>query len=409
LIQNKGTPPQNLSTETAKSGDSRSPLSKKKHGVTVVQKDGDISQGFGDMEQLHNHNQKFRSLPPQMDYSLEPAYQRMNEFQQHLEVYPNSVHCQQCKNHPFGFPNAHELSQHQNLYHGAFRKHYICVEPVNGTHADYPLMTPLSECKSCNSQKEYETSYDAKAHLCGAHFRPRKVGMAKEEKMRVERQERNAQYWVPMDELRRWVREILVVDDEDEELESKSHVTVNGNTNEHFLEDEPFKPIQTSSTSSRESSKYMKYFDFAAAAISDIDSSSADMHVASTCSQAFNPEIDSFPMMDVSVAHDNIFETCGALSMQQEFGMDTTTFQENYHLNSAFPEQMATGVLVDLPEAYPWSLDNDAWNGTRESVTGRLEPTGVEAYGHNYLQDFSSALSFPVDDRYLNSVNSRSS
>jgi hypothetical protein len=155
----------------------------------------------------------------------------------------------------------------------------------------------------------------------------------------------------------------------------------------------------------------MKYFDFAAAAISDVDSSSMDMQAAPTETKALNEgELDN-PLTLETMTSQQILEAYKGL-----LPPNGSTFHESFHPNMAFPEQTAADALMDFSqEVYPCWPDNESFTGTQESVAGYLQPTELEAYspqepfGRIYQPDLSSGLSFEVGDAYLNCFNSRSS
>lgn len=113
------------------------------------------------------------------------------------------IQCPHCSLYPDGFRGEHELRRHVDSKHTAVKKVWICVDVS-------PNQTFLTSCKQCRNKKQYGAYYNAAAHLRRAHFHPRKRGR----KSRNDSEKRGGKGGgndPPMDELKKWMKEIEVV------------------------------------------------------------------------------------------------------------------------------------------------------------------------------------------------------
>lgn len=111
---------------------------------------------------------------------------------------------------PAGFRGEHELRRHWDREHAHTRKVWICIEPT--TRTDWWPAKPLSSCKQCKQQKQYNVYYNAAAHLRRAHFCPRKRGRKAKGEERESRAGKAGGDWPPIDWLKAhgWLKEIEV-------------------------------------------------------------------------------------------------------------------------------------------------------------------------------------------------------
>ncbi|KAK7949278.1 uncharacterized protein PG986_010164 [Apiospora aurea] len=145
------------------------------------------------------------------------------------------VFCHDCAEHPEGFRGDHELRRHRDAKHpqqGVVKK-WICVDPHSvGLPIGVPVVNPLDKCKACTSKKKYGAYYNAAAHLRRTHFKE-KPSRAKNKTgggPRSDEEKRGGKGggdWPPMPELKNWMKEIYVRQDEldteeDEEVDDEA-------------------------------------------------------------------------------------------------------------------------------------------------------------------------------------------
>lgn len=114
---------------------------------------------------------------------------------------------------PAGFRGEHELRRHWDRKHATTRKVWICVQP--STRTEWWPAKPMSICKQCKQQKQYNVYYNAAAHLRRAHFCPRKRGRKAKGEERESRAGKAGGDWPPIDWLKAhgWLKEIEVSSD----------------------------------------------------------------------------------------------------------------------------------------------------------------------------------------------------
>jgi hypothetical protein len=104
------------------------------------------------------------------------------------------------------------LRRHFERAHAQCRRVWICVDPNNSTKEGWRPARPLTICKQCKQQKQYNVYYNAAAHLRRAHFCPRKRGRKARGEERESRAGKAGGDWPPIDWLKAngWLKEIEV-------------------------------------------------------------------------------------------------------------------------------------------------------------------------------------------------------
>jgi hypothetical protein len=123
------------------------------------------------------------------------------------------VVCALCPDYLEGFRGQHELGRHYDRCHKEEVRKWVCVDPADSViNPHYRPLNPLSKCKACSAQKKYGAYYNAAAHLRRAHFRPKQRGRGKAAKVEEKSEKRGGKgggYWPPMNELKRWMKEVF--------------------------------------------------------------------------------------------------------------------------------------------------------------------------------------------------------
>ncbi|KAI0545378.1 hypothetical protein F4679DRAFT_479413 [Xylaria curta] len=130
------------------------------------------------------------------------------------------VFCDQCNEHKEGFRGEHELRRHKDAKHQTHVKKFICVDPQElGLPVNVQVVNPLSKCKACKAQKKYGAYYNAAAHLRRTHFKE-KPSRSKNKNSGAnggeddKRGGKGGGDWPSMHELKNWMQEIYVRQDE---------------------------------------------------------------------------------------------------------------------------------------------------------------------------------------------------
>ncbi|KAI1750397.1 hypothetical protein F4782DRAFT_249834 [Xylaria castorea] len=130
------------------------------------------------------------------------------------------VFCDLCDEHREGFRGEHELRRHKDAKHQTHVKKFICVDPQeHGLPVNVQVVNPLSKCKACKAQKKYGAYYNAAAHLRRTHFKE-KPSRSKNKNSGAnggdddKRGGKGGGDWPSMHELKNWMREIHVRQDE---------------------------------------------------------------------------------------------------------------------------------------------------------------------------------------------------
>ncbi|KAI0413001.1 hypothetical protein F5X98DRAFT_302029 [Xylaria grammica] len=130
------------------------------------------------------------------------------------------VFCELCDEHKDGFRGEHELRRHKDAKHQTLVKKFICVDPQEmGLPVNVQVVNPLSKCKACKAQKKYGAYYNAAAHLRRTHFKE-KPSRTKNRNAGAnggdddKRGGKGGGDWPSMHELKNWMREMYVRQDE---------------------------------------------------------------------------------------------------------------------------------------------------------------------------------------------------
>ncbi|KAI0424583.1 hypothetical protein F5Y09DRAFT_135110 [Xylaria sp. FL1042] len=129
------------------------------------------------------------------------------------------VFCGLCDEHKEGFRGEHELRRHKDAKHQSMVKKFICVDPQEfNLPVNVQVVNPLSKCKACKAQKKYGAYYNAAAHLRRTHFKE-KPSRCKNRASGAngdddKRGGKGGGDWPSMHELKNWMREIWVRQDE---------------------------------------------------------------------------------------------------------------------------------------------------------------------------------------------------
>ncbi|KKP05151.1 hypothetical protein THAR02_02746 [Trichoderma harzianum] len=80
--------------------------------------------------------------------------------------------CTICNDHPGGFRGPHELGRHMRQHESNnMTRKFICRDPTSvGIKPDIQAINPLSKCKSCLAQNQYDTIAGAISHLYIEHM-----------------------------------------------------------------------------------------------------------------------------------------------------------------------------------------------------------------------------------------------
>ncbi|KAJ4859261.1 la domain-containing protein [Trichoderma breve] len=80
--------------------------------------------------------------------------------------------CTICNDHPGGFRGPHELDRHMRRHDSnKMTRKFICRDPTSvGIKPDIQAINPLSKCKSCLTQEQYDTVAGAISHLYIEHM-----------------------------------------------------------------------------------------------------------------------------------------------------------------------------------------------------------------------------------------------
>ncbi|KAI0196932.1 hypothetical protein F4808DRAFT_300424 [Astrocystis sublimbata] len=146
------------------------------------------------------------------------------------------VFCKLCNDHKEGFRGEHELRRHRDAKHQQLVKKFVCQDPAEqGLPHNVQAVNPLNKCKACKAGKKYGAYYNAAAHLRRTHFKEKPSRSKKnaganggdEDK----RGGKGGGDWPSMHELKNWMREVYVTQDEllpkeeddaDEDLDNKA-------------------------------------------------------------------------------------------------------------------------------------------------------------------------------------------
>ncbi|KAI0184015.1 hypothetical protein EV127DRAFT_250503 [Xylaria flabelliformis] len=162
------------------------------------------------------------------------------------------VFCDQCNEHKEGFRGEHELRRHKDAKHQTHVKKFICVDPQeHGLPVNVQVVNPLSKCKACKAQKKYGAYYNAAAHLRRTHFKE-KPSRSKNKNSGTnggdddKRGGKGGGDWPSMHELKNWMQEIYVRQDE-QQLKEEEDADDDIDNTQLFFGDAEVNPGSSSS------------------------------------------------------------------------------------------------------------------------------------------------------------------
>lgn len=159
------------------------------------------------------------------------------------------VFCELCHESPEGFRGLHELGRHKDRCHKDQVKKWVCVEPADGIiNPLYRPVNSLSKCKACsNLKKRYGAYYNAAAHLRRAHFKPKQRGRGKSAKVEEKLERRGGKGggdWPPMNELKRWMKEVLESVTESQQQDDEEEDVEDDNCSGNYENDDNYTKLQ---------------------------------------------------------------------------------------------------------------------------------------------------------------------
>ncbi|KAG6092862.1 hypothetical protein E4U30_004863 [Claviceps sp. LM220 group G6] len=119
--------------------------------------------------------------------------------------------CPDCAERPNGFRGNHELERHRKAKHQACVKRFVCRDPTEAGHkSKLSALQPLSRCKNCAMGKEYNTDYNAAAHLLNGHFKNKPLPPRNRNSVKEPGGGRNQKPMIGLNDMRPWIMEFTV-------------------------------------------------------------------------------------------------------------------------------------------------------------------------------------------------------
>ncbi|KAJ2971737.1 hypothetical protein NUW58_g9333 [Xylaria curta] len=260
------------------------------------------------------------------------------------------VFCDLCDEHKDGFRGEHELRRHKDAKHQTMVKKFICVDPQeHGLPINVQVVNPLSKCKACKMQKKYGAYYNAAAHLRRTHF--------KEKPMRSKNKTSGANGgdddkrggkgggdWPSMHELKNWMQEIYVRQDEQRPKEDEDADDDMDNV-QSFFGDADVNADVAGDSSATFASSGMTNIDYSFPSPLTINTANTDMAYMST-------------PMPLSSAD---FSFHGASNLPLAFNTDVTGYSAIDHmssLSSAISSSATVTPLTVFNDAQQHHFDN---------------------------------------------------
>lgn len=247
------------------------------------------------------------------------------------------VFCELCDEHGEGFRGEHELRRHKDRKHQMLVKMFICVDPQElGLPVNVQVVNPLSKCKACKAQKKYGAYYNAAAHLRRTHFKE-KPSRSKNKASGAnggdddKRGGKGGGDWPSMLELRNWMRELYVPQDEQRSKDDDDADDELDNGQPFFGETE-LNPSGVGSSSSDLASAGMAHVDYGFQNPLTINTINTDMAYMDT-----RPLPADFPYTNMPLA----------------YGADVAAFSTMDHMHP--PSTTSSSAMVT-----PLTMFNDA-------------------------------------------------
>ncbi|KAI0515151.1 hypothetical protein F5B22DRAFT_204210 [Xylaria bambusicola] len=247
------------------------------------------------------------------------------------------VFCDLCDEHREGFRGEHELRRHKDAKHQMLVKKFICVDPQElGLPVNVQVVNPLSKCKACKAQKKYGAYYNAAAHLRRTHFKEKPsrcknknagTNGADEDK----RGGKGGGDWPSMHELKNWMREIYVRQDEQQPKEEDDIDEEIDSVQPYFGEGEVSPNIAATSSSS-----------FGSPGIANLDYNFANPITINAMNVAGLAYMEAMPLSSAD------FSFNGPTNMPLAFNADVTAFSTIDHMNPLSSALSSSATVTPL-------------------------------------------------------------
>ncbi|KAI8944068.1 hypothetical protein F4801DRAFT_585828 [Xylaria longipes] len=242
------------------------------------------------------------------------------------------VFCDLCDEHREGFRGEHELRRHKDAKHQTLVKKFICVDPQEfGLPVNVQVVNALSKCKACNAEKKYGAYYNAAAHLRRTHFKE-KPSRSKNKNSGAnggdddKRGGKGGGDWPSMHELKNWMREIYVRQDEQRPKEDDDADDDIDNAQSFFGEAEVNPDVAGSSSS------------FASTGMTNVDYGFASPLTINT----INPDMAYMPLSSAD------FTFNSPTNMPLAFNADVTAYSAIDHMNPLSSTVSSSATVTPL-------------------------------------------------------------
>ncbi len=246
------------------------------------------------------------------------------------------VFCELCDEHREGFRGEHELRRHKDAKHQTLVKKFICVDPQElGLPVNVQVVNPLSKCKACKAQKKYGAYYNAAAHLRRTHFKE-KPSRNKNRNSGAnggdddKRGGKGGGDWPSMHELKNWMRETWVRQDEQRPKEDDDADEEIDNVQPFFGDAEVSSGITGSSSSS-----------FGSPGMTSVDYNFPNPLTINT----INADMTYMSMMPLSSAD---FTFNGSTNMPLAVNTDVTAYSTVDHMNPLSSTMSSSATVTPM-------------------------------------------------------------
>ncbi|KAK5635903.1 hypothetical protein RRF57_011615 [Xylaria bambusicola] len=259
------------------------------------------------------------------------------------------VFCDLCDEHREGFRGEHELRRHKDAKHQMLVKKFICVDPQElGLPVNVQVVNPLSKCKACKAQKKYGAYYNAAAHLRRTHFKE-KPSRCKNKSAGLnggdedKRGGKGGGDWPSMHELKNWMQETYVRQDEQQPKEEDDIDEEIDNAQPFFGDGEVNPNIVASSSST-----------FGPPGLANLDYGFTNPMTISAMNVAGLAYMEAMPLSSAD------FSFSGPTTMPLAFNADVTAFSTIDHMNPLSSAVSSSATVT------PLTVFNDAQQQTTQ-------------------------------------------